>query len=193
MKNLSKEKRNQLILVVLVFGGLLGCWYAMIYKSQTASLAALRVQRSAAEQKLHQVKMAIDAAGQVESQLTEAKEQLEKIEDGMASGDLYSWAINTLRQFKAGYKLDIPQYSQIDGPKPVTMLADFPYKQASLTVGGSARFYDFGKFISDFENQYPYMRILNLSLEPVSGLVASEKDKLAFRMEVVALVKPGAS
>lgn len=192
MNKLSKDKRNQLVLVLMVFAGLLVGWYIVVYKSQTASLASCRARRNAAEQKLHEVKLAIESASQVEAQLGQAKEQLDKIEDGMASGDLYSWAINTLRDFKLGYKVDIPQYSQIDGPKTMTMLPDFPYKQASMTIGGTAGFYEFGRFVADFENQFPYMRILNLSLEPVSGLVASEGNRLAFRMEIVALVKPGA-
>ena len=56
----------------------------------------------------------------------------------MASGDLYAWTINTLRQFKLGYKVEIPQFSQIDGPKEMNMLAGFPYKQANMTISGTA-------------------------------------------------------
>ena len=48
------------------------------------------------------------------------------------------------------------------------------------------------KDFSDFENQFPYIRVMNLSLEPASSLVSSEKERLAFRMEIAALVKPGA-
>jgi Tfp pilus assembly protein PilO len=192
MNKLSKEKRNHLILVLLVFAVTLGGWYAVVYKSQTDSLNILRAKRVTANQKLYQVKQAIDNADQIESQLCEAKKQLDKIEESLPSGDLYSWAINTMRQFKLAYKVEIPQFSQVDGPKDMTMLPNFPYKQLSFTVGGSGQFHDFGKFVSDFENQYPYMRVMNLSLEPVSGLVASERERLAFRMEVFALVKPGA-
>lgn len=192
MNKLSKEKRSQLILVGVILATLIGGWYLIIYKSQTQSLASLRAKRDASRQKLLQVKQAIDSADQIEAQLAEGKKQLDKIEAGMATGDLYSWVINTVREFKLPHKVEIPQFSQIDGPKDMTMLANFPYKQATLTIGGSAQFHDFGKFISEFENQFPYMRIMNLSLEPASGLVSSEKDRLAFRLEIAALVKPGA-
>jgi Tfp pilus assembly protein PilO len=192
MNKLSKEKRNQLVLVLVIFVTLVGGWYAVIYKSQTQNLATLRAKRDAARQKLLQVKQAVDSADQIEAQLAEGRKQLDKIEEGMAAGDLYSWAINTIREFKLAHKVEIPQFSQIDGPKDMTMLAGFPYKQATLTIGGSAQFHDFGKFISDFENQFPYIRVMNLSLEPASSLVSSEKERLAFRMEIAALVKPGA-
>jgi hypothetical protein len=111
----------------------------------------------------------------------------------MATGDLYAWTINTLRQFKLSYKVEIPQFSQIDGPKDMNMLAGFPYKQANMTISGTALYHDFGKFVSDFENQYPYMRVLNLSLEPISAIVGADHEKLAFKMEIAALVKSTAS
>ena len=189
MNSLSKEKRNQLVLVALMTGGLLvGLWFGLI-RFQKESLAVLAQSKTSSEQKLEQVRQAIEASDLIETQLTEVQQRLGKIESTMANGDLYSWTINTLRQFKPGYKVEIPQYSQIDGPKEMNMLAGFPYKQANMTISGTAFYADFGKFIADFENQFPYMRILNLSLEPVPALVGSDKEKLAFRMEIAALVK----
>jgi hypothetical protein len=189
MNSLSKEKRNQLVLVVLLTGGALAAlWFGLI-RFQQQSLSALAQSKIGAQQKLEQVKQAIETADLLEVQLGETQKRLAKVESSMASGDLYSWTINTLRAFKLGYKVEIPQFSQIDGPKDMTMLASFPYKQANMTISGTAFYTDFGKFVADFENQFPYMRILNLSLEPVPALVGSEKEKLAFRMELAALVK----
>ena len=111
----------------------------------------------------------------------------------MAAGDLYSWLINTLREFKAPYKVDIPQFSQIDGPEAMPMLAGFPYKQATLTISGTALFYDFGTFLADLENQFPYLRVVNLTLEPSPGQVGNDREKLTFRMEIATLIKPAAS
>lgn len=193
MNSLSKEKRNQLLLVVLATGGLLAAIWLGLIRYQQQSLDVLAQSKIASEQKLEQVKLAIESADQIESQLAEARQRLNKIEATMAGGDLYAWTINTLRQFKLGYRVDIPQFSQIDGPKEMNMLAGFPYKQANMTISGTAFYTDFGKFIADFENQFPYMRVLNLSLEPVPALVGSEREKLAFRMEIAALVKANPS
>lgn len=193
MNSLSKEKRNQLVLVVLLTGGVLaGLWFGLI-RFQQARLDQLAQGKLVAAQKFDQVKQAIETADVVEAKLGEARQRLAKIESSMASGDLYSWTIDTLRKFKVGYKVEIPQFSQIDGPKEMNMLAGFPYKQANMTITGTAFYTDLGKFVADFENQFPYMRVLNLSLEPVPSLAGADKERLAFRLEIAVLVKSSAS
>src|SRR5262245_22502876 len=193
MNKLSTEKRNQLVLTVLLTAGaIVGTSYGLI-KPEYAKRETLAQARQAAEKKLQQMKHSIENADQIETQLCETRKQLDKIEEGMAGGDLYSWAINTVRQFKLPYRVEIPQFSQIDGPREVSMLANFPYKQATITIAGTAFFHDFGKFVSDFENQFPFVRVMNLTLEPVSGGASSDREKLSFKMQITALVKPGAS
>lgn len=190
MKKLSTEKQKQLVLVVLLtVGAMIGTAYGLI-RPEVHKREKLAQARLAAERHLQQMKQTVEHADQIEAQLCETKKQLDKIEEGMASGDLYSWAINTIRQFKLGYKVEIPQFSQIDGPREMSMLAGFPYKQATITIGGSASFYEFGKFVSDFENQFPYIRLLNLSLEPAAVNAAGDKEKLSFKVQIAALVKP---
>jgi len=192
MNTFSKEKRQHLVLVVLVTLLALAGLYFGVIRFQERSLTALQKRKLTARRELEQVKKTIAGADQVDAQLAETTGRLAKLEEGMASGDLYAWAFNTIRQFKTGYKVEIPQLSQIDGPRDMTMLPQFPYKQASVTIGGTALFYDFGKFVADFENHHPYFRVVNLSLEPTAGQ-AGDKEKLSFRMEIAALVKPGAS
>ena len=71
----------------------------------------------------------------------------------------------------------------------VDLMPHFPYKQLKVTVGGTAYYHDLGKFIADFENTYPHARIANLTLEPVGG-TADSGEKLAFRMDIIALANP---
>jgi hypothetical protein len=195
MNRLSKEKRNQLVLVGIAFAiVLVGLWFGLISVLQN-KVAKIAKNRDAAQQKLKMVQISIANAEALEAEVGEASARLSKLESSMASGDLYSWAINTLRQFKQPYeKVEIPQFSQIDGPKATSLLAGFPYQQASLTIGGTAYFADFGQFLADFENRFPYVRVQNLQLEPLAPAAASpdEHGKLSFRMDIIALVKPGA-
>ncbi|HLH54405.1 MAG TPA: hypothetical protein VKY92_12395 [Verrucomicrobiae bacterium] len=192
MNSLSKEKRNQLVLVIILsIGVVAGLWFGLI-RSQQQTLEQLAQSKRSAQQKLEQVRQAIETADAVEMQLGEANKRLAKIESTMASGDLYLWTINTLRQFKPGYRVEIPQFSQIDGPKDMNLLPNFPYKQANMTISGSALYSDLGRFVADFENQFPYMRILNLTLEPIPSM-AGERERLSFRMEIATLVKNSAS
>ncbi len=190
MKRIPREKRNQLIVVVLLTAvAMAGLWFSLI-KSQTEKLAILSANKTEATSKLQQITGAVQAGPAIKSQLEEDGDKLARLESDMASGDLNSWAFNTIRQFKSNYKIDIPQFSQIDGPKEVAMIPKFPYKQASITVAGTALFYDFGRFVADFENRFPYFRIANLSLEPAPAGPASEPERLAFKMDIIALIKP---
>jgi len=67
-----------------------------------------------------------------------------------------------------------------------------PNKVAGFPIAGTAYYHDFGKFLATFENTFPYMRVQRLVLEPApAGRTAGDDgEKLAFKMEVLALVKP---
>lgn len=190
MNKLTNEKRNQLIMVAgLTLLGIAALWTVLIAPLRH-KLHEIAGRRAAVTHKLDEVRLAIKNADRVAAQLTEARAALATVESGMASGDIYAWAIDTIKEFKLSYRVEIPQFSQVDGPRDMPLLPQFPYKQASMTIGGSAFFNDFGEFLAGLENQSPYIRILNLSLEPIPSKEPVEQDKLAFKMEVVFLVKP---
>ncbi len=193
MNKLSKEKRQQLILTGLVTTLAICGLYFGVIRTQQGSVRTLKSKTEAAAQKLDQVKRSIQTADQTEQQLCDARKQLDKDEELMASGDLYAWAITTIRTFKLNYRVEIPQFSTINGPKEMDLLPAFPYKQITLTVGGTAAFNELGRFMADFENQFPHMRLLNLSVEPAPSQAAGGEPKLAFKMDIAALVKPNAS
>jgi hypothetical protein len=56
-------------------------------------------------------------------------------------------------------------------------------------VRGFANYHDFGRFLADFETQYPFMRVRTFSLS-AGALETAASEKLSFEMEIVALVKP---
>ena len=72
----------------------------------------------------------------------------------------------------------------------VNLLPDFPYKQATFTVAGTARFHDFGRFLADFENEFPHVRVVNLSLDANTPAGGEDAETLNFKMEIVTLIKP---
>ena len=113
------------------------------------------------------------------------------MESDLATGDLYAWVINTLRAFKLRYKVDVPQFSPIGPVVDMTLLPDFPYKQATLTIAGTAHFHAFGHFLADFENEFPHIRVVNLRLDANPSLAGGQEQELvSFTMEIVTLVKP---
>ena len=72
-------------------------------------------------------------------------------------------------------------------------MPDFPYKQATLTVAGTARFHELGQFLADFENRFPHVRLVNLTLDANSPSAAVEPETLSFKLDIVTLVKSNAS
>ncbi len=201
-KKLSKEKRQHLVLVVLVTIGAaaalgpfrlesLGMGGLISY--QLNSLENAKKKTVDANKELKRVQEAVKHADKTEVQLVEAKKSLAEAETDIASGDLYAWVVNTLRQFKAGYKVEIPQILPIGATTDVNLIPGFPYKQASVSVSGTAHYHDLGRFLADLENQFPHIRVINLSLDLNPSPTTEDQETVAFKMEIVTLVKPTAS
>jgi len=192
MNKLSKEKRNRLILVILITLMILGgLWFGLI-SLQEQNLHTLAVKKDAARAKLDKEELRIKNADRLEAQVIEATKKLAELGEDMAPGDPLSWLVGKIQVFKLPYKgVDIPQISAPGETKE--FLAKFPYKQAAFSVGGTAYFHDLGKLISDFENHFPYFRVMNLDLTPATGAAESDKEKLTFNLQIVTLVKPSAS
>ena len=195
IKNLSKEKRDQLILVVITTVALVVGIYLGLVKMQRRTLE--RIARETAEQqtKVGNADRLVKSRVEFEKALETNLEKLKTIEQDMASGDMYSWIIMTINRFRADRKIDIPQFSR-EVTTEVNVLPKFPYKAALFNIRGTAHFHDLGKFIADFENTFPYIRIQNIDMEAAGQTAASgapsESEKIAFKMELVALINPNA-
>lgn len=190
MKKLSKEKRNQLIIVALVTAAVLALIYIGLIQRQYNSLAKIAGAKKTASGKLFSIRNTITNAATIGKELDEFSTALEQTGTDMASGDLYSWTYDTLRRFKQSYRVEIPEVGQ-PSIGSVDLLPAFPYKQIRFSVSGGGYYHDLGKFIADFENNFPHARLVNLVVEPLPGPESGEK--LAFKMEIVALVKPNPS
>ncbi len=192
-RRLPREKLQRLILVgLLTLIAAAGLYFALILP-QKERLARLHQQKADAAKKLEQMLDAGRRVDQIKLEFEEAKKTLAVAEGDVASGDLYAWVINALRQFKAPYKVEIPQYSTLSAPADVNLLPGFPYKQASLTIAGSAHFHDLGLFLADLENRFPHFRLLNLTLDVNAPSPMVEPETLSFKMEIVTLVKANPS
>lgn len=190
---LPKEKRTQLVAVVFfTLVAACGVWFTLL-APQYDKLSKLAQEKVATQNKLQQAKDTVKNAVQLEADLAAATKALAAAEADVASGDLYFWFINTLRHFKAAYPVDIPQFGQIDGVHDVTLLPAFEYKQTTISVAGAGHFSDIGRFVADFENHFPHIRIINLNLELNGTTSADDPETVSFRMDMVTLVKPNAS
>jgi hypothetical protein len=190
MKNLPKEKRDKLVLLCIgTLVVMVGLYYGLI-TIQKQTLANTLKRQGEQDTKLSTAQRLTSQSGQIEKNLESATAKLKAIEATMPSGDIYSWSILTVNTFKEKYQVEIPQFSK-EVPSEIGMYAKFPYRAATFSLRGTAFYHDFGRFLADFENTFPYMRIQNIELEPSSANSSAnpaDAEKLAFKMDVVTLV-----
>lgn len=187
---LSKEKRNQLVVVVMITVAVLALIGFTLIRSQFDSLSKIQNDKKAADSQLQNIKSAIKNADAIASELVEVTNTLLQAEADMAAGDLYSWTYDTIRRFKQQYKVEIPDIGHPTIAN-VDLLTAFPYKQITFSINGTAYYHDLGKFIADFENVFPHSRMVHLVIEPAGG--PDNSEKLSFRMEIITLMKPNPS
>jgi Tfp pilus assembly protein PilO len=191
MSRLPKEKRDKFILTVLGTAILLAGLYFGVISPQLANLRALKDQKAKEQKNATDVDTSIRNAKTISTQLSQRSSELKSNEQDMASGDAYAWMVNALRQFQQGYSVEISQVSQPSYPD-TSLFPHYPYKQIQITIGGTAYYHDLGKFVADFENRFQHMRIQDVTIEPSQAPSSGDRDKLNFRMEIVALVNSSA-
>jgi Tfp pilus assembly protein PilO len=194
MKNLSKDKRNRIILIVVVGVAVIaGLWFGVI-KAQKVSLTDYAERIAKAQKRVADAKRRVARAEEIQTDLEQATKKLAAIEDGMAPADKYAWFIQTVNEFKVPYRIEKLNYSR-EQLGDVKLIPGFPYKAATFKVQGVAHYHDLGKFIADFENAFPYISLQNLQLERQqldlsSATNAEDLERLAFKLDIVTLVKP---
>lgn len=188
MKRLSPAKRNQLIAIVFATVAVVSMVYTLLISPQKLQISKLTNETSARSSELQKIKDAIKRSEATTQALSEITEQLNHAEEDVATGDVYAWTYDILRRFKSNYQVDIPSISQT-AFSDVDLIHNFPYRQVKLTLNGTAYYHDLGKFVTDFENTFQHMRLVNLVVESVNT-VKTPSERLIFHMEIVALVKP---
>ena len=190
MNRLPKDKRDKLILVgLLTVLAVLGLWYGLI-SVQRNKIEEIGKKTAESEIKLARAKDLVKKREEIQTELQAVSAKLKAIETAMPSGDLYAWFIDLIDRFRAPYGVEIPQKAR-EEMVDVGVLPRFPYRAAKFMVKGSAYFHDFGRFLADFENTFPYIRVQNLDLEPAtsSPTRSDDPEKLSFRMEIVAVTR----
>lgn len=200
MSKLPKDKRDKMILVGMVTVVASAAIWLLLIKTQYNTLRTARAQAVTAQGQLDRGQNTLTTKAKTAEDFEVASKQLRAKESVMAApNDMYSWLIQTLNKFRAGHRVEIPQF----GPpqmSEVGVFAKFPYQAAVFNVRGTAYYHDLGKFLADFENTFPFIRVQNIELEPggegapkPGGENTSNQDsreKLNFKLELLTLVRP---
>lgn len=195
IKALSAEKKQHLIAVGMGTVMALAVVYFLLISPAQEALKKLGAQIAEAEKKYADADRLVKRIQAVHDEYDHLNEHLNGIEVGMVTGDMVQWIRSTELKFRqaALYKVEIPNFP-FRGQGEMAMIPEFPYKAATYSFTGTAYYHDLGKYLADWENQFPYMRVLSLDLGPedAAGVnsASDEREKLSFNFEVSALVKP---
>ena len=190
MKRLTPDKRNKLVLVIMATLAVIGLVYFFLIAPQKEQNQKLAVETATDLAKLQLIKTSVKQADITANKVEEITQRLSHAEEDSATGDFFAWTYDTIRQFKINRHVDITSIGQ-PVLADVEMLPNFPYKQIKFQIIGTGYYHDIGKFIADLENKFPHMRVVNLTMDTASN-TESSNEKLAFRIEIAALVKPNA-
>jgi hypothetical protein len=206
MNKLSKEKRDRLLLVAFAITGVLAALYLLVVSAQQTALQGYADQIEGAKEKLAKAERWLRMAPGIQARLADSRSALEAKQEHMAPLDKFKWFHATLEKFMAPHRVKLIDITREPEVGELQVLPKFPYQAASFGVKLTARYHDFGAFVADFENHFPYMRVQNVELAPdgasklvgkdVSRVVdrrASSPESLAITMRVVTLIKPIAS
>lgn len=195
IKALSPEKKQHMVAVGM--GALLGLCavYFLLIAPAREALAKLHTLTAEAEKKYTDADRLQKRAQSVQEDLERVQARLDAIEAGMVDSDPVQWIRSTEIKFRAQapYKVEIPNFP-FRGQGEMGMIPDFPYKVANYLFSGTAFYHDLGRYLADWENQFPYMLVSNLEITPEDAgpLAASadDRERLNFTFEVSVLVKP---
>lgn len=197
IKQLSNEKKQHLGLVLVGTVVALAVIFFLVIRPANAGITKLKGDLEAAEKKYNDAAKLVRSAEVEEAKLAARETQLSAIESSMVSGDQNLWIRLTYEKFRtqAPYKVEIPNF-----PPPAVgnmdMIPEFPYKAATYRVSGTGFYHDLGKFLSDFENFFPFIRVLNLEITPEDEQgtlnTGDDRERLRFSFELNTLMRPTA-
>ena len=194
MQKLPKEKRDRIIAIVFGTVTAVVAFYLLLIANQNKTLEAAAKQIDDKVTQNRKAMMLIQQEKQYRQERDSAQLKLEKIEVTMASGGMISWIYKTMNEFLSRHqKVVLTEVQNTPKFGEVGLFPQFPYQTAVFNIEVTAFYHDFGQFLADFENSYPHFRVQNLEISPARKTGPGEEEKLGFKMEIVALVKPGSA
>jgi len=189
MNKISKEKKQSIALILVAAIGVAGSLWYFVIQNQYTRLSSVQKRTQELSDKVGNAETLLKKADAIEALIEENSTALEKIEESMASGDIYLWMINTINQFNVAKEVTFLDFQrEIVGD--VGVIPKFPYKAAIFPVKGTSHYHDLGRFLADFENRFPFVRVQNLELAPSAKTGSEDAENLNFKFEFVALIKP---
>ena len=187
----GQTKRRLFMLLLGTIAAICAIWFLVILKLETQVKDKEDKIRSV-QKNVEVTRSSIRLAEKYNDELERNGSILARYEGQMAQGDLYRWVINSLRPLQSQSDVEVKDFT-LPQIADSTIPPKVPYKTATYTIGGFARFYEFGPFLAALENSSPFIRIKNITLEATSSGAsnATEPERLSFKVEFSILVRGG--
>jgi hypothetical protein len=185
VNKLTKAQRDQILGIAIATPIVMALlWYFVVQAEQNHLQAT---QRKAADitAKLGQAENVMRRGEEIADRLQAHSNLLTNREANLAPDrDAYVWVIQTINPFILSRKgVSVYSYSQPD-VSDLGLLSNFPYRWATFHLKGTGYYHDFGAFFADFENNFPYFYIQNLTVTANTG-PGIQPEKLNFSFDLV--------
>lgn len=188
MNNLTKEKKQQLAVVAIFTAVILVCILIYGVNDQKKRRAESYKKAGETKERIAKAEKLLKQKDEIQDRLDQYEKELASREAGLPNfGGAFQWMINTVNEYikppspLSNFNIPLVPAS----PSDVLIIPKFDYKAAVYGVTLTGYYLDFGKFLADFENDWPYLRVQNLRMEPASAVPGDEK--LNFQFEIVSL------
>jgi hypothetical protein len=191
---LSKEKRDRLILVAVA--AVLGCfvlWWSFIREYDKT----LRKNREQIAELTANIKQANTWLKRGPSWAEDYKQRLADLQvkekTMLPEGKEMSFLSEAMERVRQNHPIHFESISPAAYNERMELLPQFPYrKNATLSYRCYGYYHNFGKFLADLENTYPYMQFEVNSIAPQKAAEQRKEgeDDLRFELKVVALLQP---
>jgi Tfp pilus assembly protein PilO len=186
----AANKQQQIAAVIGITTSIVIVLYFFAITPLHSSLESAEQDIAGAQSTLDKYRFNVRKSTEIEENAKEINEKLALAEETIPHGDLYLWMLNNFQSYKERPNLE---FNQIDPPRPAepNSIPVLPYPTVAYTISGTGFYSDFGVFLADFENSFPYARVRSLEIEPTSpGRPGEEeREKLRFRFEFVTPAK----
>ncbi len=196
MIKLTTDQRNRLLYIALGTVAVIAVLGFVLVSPQMSSKKKIRSQIAEAKTKFQEADSLRKEKDLIQQDLDQVDAQINQIESQLApKPSLYTWTFKVVDNFRTNYNVSITQFSN-PIQSEVGSIPDFPYKAGIFKITFNAFYHNFGKFVADFENKYPYFRFQKLemkriSVEPGKTPVAAtveDREQLEFKVELVVLI-----
>src|SRR3954462_15897546 len=197
MNKLSKDKRDKLILICIGAAGIIAVLYFFVLTDMQDEHATLGTKLISMRDKVDKSQRLLKRQADLNARLEELRKELNERQIAMPRpGEDNVWFMKIMEDRRSKFNLDI---GDIRNPEAwdAGVLPKFPFKSVSFNATLIGGYTDFGRFLADFENNFPYMRVqlMNVSTDvpvaPPGSPQAAMDDggRLRFNFRVISLIK----